>query len=83
MVVNTYHSRLASMQDYELAVMVKPSVVAMRHWISYSLSWNINFVPERESFFLKLRIGASWRYFDSNNDQRAEFTALPLGLSSV
>ena len=70
------------MQDNELAVMVKPS--GGYETLDFILPFlEHKFVPEWESFFLKLRIGASWRYFDSNNDQGAEFTALPLGLGSV
>ena len=82
MVVHTYHSRLTSMQDYELAVKVKPS--GGYETLDFILSFlEHEFVPERESFFLKLRKGASWRYFDLDDNQRAKFVTFPLGIGSV
>ena len=82
MVVHTYHSRLTSMQDYELAVKVKPS--GGYETLDFVLSvLEHEFVPKRESFFLELRKGASWRYFDSNDNQGAKFAAFPLGIGSV
>ena len=70
------------MQDYELAVKVKPS--GGYETLDFVLSFlEHKFVPKWESFFLELRKGASWRYFDSNDDQRAKFAALPLGFGSV
>ena len=70
------------MQDYELAVKVKPS--GGYETLDFILSFlEHKFVPEWESFFLELRKGASWRYFDSNDDQRAKFAAFPLGFGSV
>ena len=82
MVVHTYHSRLIGMQDNELAVMVKPS--GGYETLDFILPFlEHKFVPEWESFFLKLRIGASWRYFDLDDNQRAKFVTFPLGIGSV
>ena len=58
------------MQDYELAVKVKPSDGYETLDFIFSFLEH-KFVPEWESFFLELRKGNPRRCFNSNDDQRA------------